>query len=95
MAITVAGDELKKKIRRPSAEYTTNHLCFSGQGNFKRGDIKCSSKADCLSMDEGNEWFITQPSRLDLKACCKLKLSLQPILVWGLRDEIQPIVFPH
>lgn len=66
------GEKLKKKIHRPSGEYTTNHLCCSGQGNFKMGDIKCSSKADCLSMEEESQWFITHPSRVALKAHCKL-----------------------
>lgn len=64
VAITVAGRTGgKKKIRRPICEYATNHLRCSGQGNFKTGDIKCSSKAEWWSIEEESKWFITQPSR--------------------------------
>lgn len=84
------GEKLKKKIHRPSCEYTTNHLCCSGQVNFKRGDIKCSSKADCLSMEKESEWFITQPGRVALKAHCKLT----PFYLAGLRDmKYSPFCF--
>lgn len=44
------GEMLKKKMYGLSGEYTTNHRCCSGQGIFKMGDIKCSLKAECLSM---------------------------------------------
>lgn len=66
-----------------------------GRGILKGGNIKSSSKADCLSMDEGNEWFITQPCKVVLTAGCELTPFITLILKLGSGIKNGSALFPY